>query len=67
MYAVTSQCKKFIADYKSDHINCFTCQLWDREEFVCRDDAYLQKRDREIEMDGMNRMMRSSRTIVGLL
>lgn len=67
MCAVTSPCAKFIADYKSNRVNCFTCRLWDREDFVCRDDEYIQKRDREIELDSMNSMMRSSRTVVGLL
>ena len=60
-------CLSYIAVYYSAKKTCMSCIRWCSDDFVCLDKEENARRRRDNELDGLDKLMRSSRTIVGLL
>ena len=60
-------CLRFVQAYKSKWINCMCCTHWDTEDFVCVDKAEQDTRERVRSFDEFERLMVTSRTVVGLV
>lgn len=60
-------CRDFIALYKTKGITCFSCKHWNYDDFVCMDKEELEARRNAMAFDETERLMVSSRTVVGMV
>lgn len=56
-------CKAFMAAWKSEYENCFTCIKWNRDDLVCMDPEEVARRKKAQERATMDKLMRQSKAV----
>lgn len=56
-------CHDYIRPHATEHVNCFTCRWWHRQDFVCLNPDEMAKRRKENECDYADRMMRENKGV----
>jgi len=64
---VSKDCLTFIAAYKSEYVNCFSCIHWDREDFICRESEEYKKQNKENRFDRVAKSMANNKPVNGPL
>ena len=60
-------CLEFVKAWDSEYINCHTCRYWDREELTCIDKEEIAARNKVRAFDAIEKLMVTSRTVVGMV